>query len=156
MRIGQVSKQVGVSIDAIRFYERSRLLAAPTRGEGGFRLYSSADVAALQFIRSLQILGFSLNEIRDFVSLRTNDLRACSAVRKMLDHKLKDIHAKRIALAKLEEQLKTALTKCNAQLDRPRGKKNGRCPVLTGQRSRHSRIDASRLALTQTVLAPWV
>jgi hypothetical protein len=65
------------------------------------------------------------------VSLRTNDLRACSAVRKMLDHKLKDIHAKRIALAKLEEELKTALTKCNTQLDRPRGKKNGRCPVLT-------------------------
>jgi MerR family copper efflux transcriptional regulator len=114
MRIGQMSKHVGVSIDAIRFYERKRLLAAPTRSEGGFRLYSSDDVAVLQFIRSLQTLGFSLNEIRDFVSLRTNDLRACSAVRKMLDHKLKDIHAKRIALAKLEDELKTALTKCNA------------------------------------------
>jgi MerR family transcriptional regulator, copper efflux regulator len=131
MRIGQMSKQTGVSIDAIRFYERNRLLAAPTRSEGGFRLYSSDDLSALQFIRNLQTLGFSLNEIRDFVSLRTNDLRACSAVRKMLDRKLKDIHAKRIALAKLEDELKDALTKCNAQLKRPRGKKNGRCPVLT-------------------------
>ncbi len=131
MRIGQMSKQTGVSIDAIRFYERSRLLAAPTRSEGGFRLYSSDDLSALQFIRSLQTLGFSLNEIRDFVALRTNDLRACSAVRKMLDHKLQDIHAKSIALAKLEDELKAALTKCNAQLKRPRGKKNGRCPVLT-------------------------
>ena len=53
MRIGQVSKQVGVSIDAIRFYERNRLLAAPTRSEGGFRLYSSDDLATLQFIRSV-------------------------------------------------------------------------------------------------------
>jgi MerR family copper efflux transcriptional regulator len=131
MRIGQMSKQTGVSIDAIRFYERNRLLAAPTRSEGGFRLYSSDDLSALQFIRSLQTLGFSLNEIGDFVSLRTNDLRACSAVQKMLDHKLQDIHAKRIALAKLEDELKAALTKCNAQLKRPRGKKNGRCPVLT-------------------------
>jgi DNA-binding transcriptional MerR regulator len=131
MQIGQVSKQVGVSIDAIRFYERNGLLAAPTRSNGGFRLYSPDDLAALQFIRSLQTLGFSLNEIRDFVSLRTNDLRACSAVRKMLDQKLKDIHAKGIALAKLEDELKTALTKCNAQLNRPRRKKNGRCPVLT-------------------------
>jgi DNA-binding transcriptional MerR regulator len=131
MRIGQMSKQTGVSIDAIRFYERNRLLAAPTRSEGGFRLYSADDLSALQFIRSLQTLGFSLNEIRDFVSLRTNDLRACSAVRKMLDHKLQDIHAKRIALAKLEDELKAALTKCNAQLKRPQGKKNGRCPVLT-------------------------
>src|SRR5271167_4883175 len=105
--------------------------AAPARSEGGLRLYSSDDVAALQFIRSLQTLGFSLNEIRDFVSLRTNDLRACSAVRKMLSHKLQDIHAKRIALAMLEDELKAALTKCNAQLKRPRGKKTGRCPVLT-------------------------
>ena len=131
MRIGQVSKQVGVSIDAIRFYERSRLLAAPARSEGGFRLYSSDDVAALQFIRSLQTLGFSLNEVRDFVSLRTNDLRACSAVRNILDHKLKDIHAKRIALAKLEHELKTALTRCNSQLKRSQRNRSGRCPVLT-------------------------
>jgi MerR family transcriptional regulator, copper efflux regulator len=131
MRIGQMSKQTGVSIDAIRFYERNRLLAAPTRSEGGFRQYCSDDLSALQFIRSLQTLGFSLHEIREFVSLRTNDLRACSAVRKMLDHKLQDIHAKRIALTNLEDELRAALSKCNAQLKRPRGKKNGRCPVLT-------------------------
>ena len=131
MRIGQMSKQSGVSIDAIRFYERSRLLVAPTRSEGGFRLYSSDDLAALRFIRSLQSLGFSLNEIREFASLRTNDLRARSAVRTLLDRKLKDIHAKRVSLTELEDELKAALTKCNSQLKRPKGKKNGRCPVLT-------------------------
>jgi DNA-binding transcriptional MerR regulator len=131
MQIGHIAKQTGLSVDAIRFYERNKLLAAPTRSEGGFRLYSSDDLAALQFIRSLQTLGFSLNEIREFVSLRTNDLRACSTVRKMLDGKLKDIHAKRIALVKLEDELKAALTKCNSQLKRPRKKKNGSCPVLT-------------------------
>jgi len=101
------------------------------RSEGGFRLYSCDDLAALQFICSLQTLGFSLNEIREFLPLRTNDLRACSAVQNMLDRKLKAIHAKRIALAKLECELKAALTKCNAQLKRSNGKNNGRCPVLT-------------------------
>jgi MerR family transcriptional regulator, mercuric resistance operon regulatory protein len=131
MRIGLMSRQTGVSIDAIRFYERNGLLAAPARSEGGFRLYSSDDLSALQFIRNLQTLGFSLNEVREFVSLRTNDLRACSAVRKMLDHKLRDIHAKRIALSKLEDELKTALAKCDAQLKRSRRRNNGRCPVLT-------------------------
>jgi DNA-binding transcriptional MerR regulator len=138
MQIGHIAKQTGLSVDAIRFYERNKLLAAPTRSEGGFRLYSSDDLAALQFIRSLQTLGFSLNEIREFVSLRTNDLRACSAVRNMLDHKLKAIHAKRIALAKLEDELKAALTKCDSQLKRSNGKKNGRCPVLpVFDKSRH-------------------
>jgi DNA-binding transcriptional MerR regulator len=131
MQIGRIAKQTGLSVDAIRFYERNKLLAAPTRSEGGFRLYSSDDLAALQFIRSLQTLGFSLNEIREFMSLRTNDLRACSEVRKMLDGKLKDIHAKRVALTKLEDELKAALTKCNSQLKRSNKKNNGRCPVLT-------------------------
>jgi MerR family transcriptional regulator, mercuric resistance operon regulatory protein len=131
MRIGQMSRQTGVSIDAIRFYERNGLLAAPARSEGGFRLYSPDDLSELQFIRILQTLGFSLNEVREFVSLRTNDLRSCSAVRKMLDHKLRDIHAKRIALSRLEDELKTALTKCDAQLKRSRRRNNGRCPVLT-------------------------
>ena len=138
MQIGQISKQTGISIDTIRFYERSGLLAAPGRSDGGFRLYSSAHLSTLQFIRNLQALGFSLNEIREFLSLRSNNLRACSAVRKMLDHKLHDIHAKRIALAKLEAELKCALTKCNSELKRPRGKQNGRCPVLTAyKRSKH-------------------
>jgi len=99
MQIGQISKQAGVSIDAIRFYERNGLLSAPARSQGGFRLYSSSHLCTLQFIRNLQALGFSLKEIREFLSLRSDDLRACSAVQKMLDEKLRDIHAKRIALA---------------------------------------------------------
>lgn len=131
MQIGQIAAQTGIGIDAIRFYERKGLLAAPTRSEGGFRLYSSADLSVLQFIRNLQTLGFSLNEIREFLSLIKNDLRACSAVRKMLDVKLRHIHSKRVALVKLEDELRAALTKCNSQLKRTRGAKNGRCPVLT-------------------------
>jgi|SRR6202162_4501215 len=130
MRIGQISKHTGISIDAIRFYERTGLLAAPTRTQGGFRVYSCVDLSALEFIRSLQTLGFSLHEVREFLSLRTNDLRACSEVRKRLDRKLKDIHAKRVALVRLEDELKAASAKCNSQLKRSRGNK-GRCPVLT-------------------------
>lgn len=136
MQIGQISKQAGISVDAIRFYERSGLLAVPKRSQGGFRLYSASQLSTLQFIRNLQALGFSLHEIREFLSLRSNSLRACSAVRKMLDHKLHDIHAKRVALAKLEDELKGALTKCNSELKHPRGKQ--RCPVLTAyKRSKH-------------------
>lgn len=109
MRIGQISKHAGLSVDAIRFYERNGLLAAPARSQGGFRLYSAADLSTLEFIHNLQTLGFSLAEIREFLALRTNDLRACSEVRKKLDRKLKDIHAKRTALVKLEQELKAAL-----------------------------------------------
>lgn len=139
MQIGQIAAQTGIGIDAIRFYERKGLLAAPARSEGGFRLYSSDDLSTLQFIRSLQMLGFSLTEVREFLSLRTNGLRACSAVRKMLRDKLKDVHAKRLALLELEDELKAALTKCNSQLKRPRRRKGVRCPVLSNlAKSKHN------------------
>ncbi len=140
MQIGQISKQTGVSIDAIRFYERSGLLAAPPRSEGGFRRYSSTDLSTLEFICNLQTLGFSLSEIREFLTLRGNDLRACCKVRKMLGDKLRDIHAKRIALAKLEVELKDALATCNSQLKRPRGRRNGRCPVLTAYEAPSTKV----------------
>src|SRR5215469_3334944 len=116
MQIGEVSKLAGVSVDAIRFYERNGLLAARRRSEGGFRLYSLESVSALQFIRNLQKLGFSLNEVRDFIALRTDELRACLAVQKVLSHKLRDVHARRLALSKLETELKGALRKCDSQL----------------------------------------
>jgi DNA-binding transcriptional MerR regulator len=131
MQIGQMSKETGLSVDAIRFYERNGLLAAPARSEGGFRLYTAVEVSTLHFIRNLQTFGFSLNEIREFLSLRTDNLRACSEVKKRLDRKLQDIHAKRVALTKLEHELKAALTKCNSELKRPRTRKNGHCPILT-------------------------
>jgi DNA-binding transcriptional MerR regulator len=137
MRIGQIAKHTGLSVDAIRFYERNGLLAAPARSQGGFRLYSAVDLSTLEFIRNLQALGFSLTEIREFLALRTNELRACSEMRKKLDRKIKDIHAKRTALVKLEDELKAALQKCNSQLKRSRGK-SVPCPVLAAAgKSKH-------------------
>jgi DNA-binding transcriptional MerR regulator len=137
MRIGQIAKDTGLSVDAIRFYERNGLLAAPARSQGGFRLYSAVDLSTLEFIRNLQALGFSLTEIREFLALRTNELRACSEMRKKLERKIKDIHAKRTALVKLEDELKAALQKCNSQLKRSRGK-SVPCPVLAAAgKSKH-------------------
>jgi DNA-binding transcriptional MerR regulator len=137
MRIGQIAKHTGLSVDAIRFYERNGLLAAPARSQGGFRLYSAVDLSTLEFIRNLQALGFSLTEIREFLALRTNELRACSEMRKKLERKIKDIHAKRTALVKLEDELKAALQKCNSQLKRSRGK-SVPCPVLAAAgKSKH-------------------
>jgi len=44
-------KEIGVSVDAIRFYERNALLPQPTRTQGGFRQYGEGDLETLAFIR---------------------------------------------------------------------------------------------------------
>src|SRR5258708_950924 len=57
MQIGAIGKRIGLSVDAIRFYERHALLPQPPRTEGGFRQYDESDVETLGFIRRVQDLG---------------------------------------------------------------------------------------------------
>jgi len=65
MKVGELAKQTGVSVRALRYYEEIGLLAPPARSEAGYRLYTAADVARLQQIMSLRQLGLSLEQIRD-------------------------------------------------------------------------------------------
>jgi MerR family transcriptional regulator, copper efflux regulator len=85
MQIGVVAKRIGLSVDAIRFYERNALLPTATRTEGGFRQYGESDVETLGFIRRVQGLGFKLSEIRGLLSLRGNRLQPCAPVRRRLE-----------------------------------------------------------------------
>ena len=64
MQIGIVAKRIGLSVDAIRFYERNGLLPRAQRTEGGFRRYGENDVETVAFVRRVQGLGFNLSEIR--------------------------------------------------------------------------------------------
>ena len=57
IQIGKVSEQTGLSIDAIRFYEKQRLLDRPPRTEGGFRLFNAQDIERIQFIQRAQQLA---------------------------------------------------------------------------------------------------
>jgi DNA-binding transcriptional MerR regulator len=68
LQIGEVAERTGVTQRTLRFYEEKGLLPAPTRMEGGFRLYSEEDVKRVKQIRRLQnLLGVSLAEIKEMV-----------------------------------------------------------------------------------------
>ena len=67
LRIGEVARRSGVSIDTLRYYERVRLLPRSRRSSGGFRLYSADDVR-VRFIKQAQELGLSLEDIKDLLS----------------------------------------------------------------------------------------
>ena len=68
LQIGEVAERTGVTQRTLRFYEEKGLLKPPTRMEGGFRLYSEADIRRLERIRHLQqLLGFPLAQIKEMV-----------------------------------------------------------------------------------------
>src|SRR5580700_2868175 len=105
LQIGRVAQKTGLSVDAIRFYEKSGLLPRPARTPGGYRLYEEREVADLEFIQKAQQLGFSLNEIRELFSIQRNPNEICVHVRDLIAQKLTVVQAKITDLQKLELEL---------------------------------------------------
>jgi DNA-binding transcriptional MerR regulator len=52
LRIGEVSRRTGVSIDLLRAWEKRYGVLSPGRSEGGFRLYSDDDVARVRTMQA--------------------------------------------------------------------------------------------------------
>lgn len=69
MLIGELSRRSGVSVRAIRFYERRGVLPPAGRTPAGYRQYAEGDVEGLAVIRQAQTLGFTLREIEQFLAL---------------------------------------------------------------------------------------
>lgn len=126
MQIGIVARRIGLSVDAIRFYERNALLPRALRTPGGFRQYGEGDVETLAFIRRVQALGFKLSEIRGLLTLRGNRLQPCAPVRRRLEVKLADVQRKLADLRRLEQELRLALRNCDKELR----KRSTHCPIL--------------------------
>ena len=118
-----------MSVDAIRFYEKERLLQRPSRTSGGFRLFSAEDIDRVRFIRQVQELGFSLGEVKELLVLRSGSVDACSRVRGLLEQKLSKVRHHIQELSKLEEELRCAMKACDTAQRRTR-RIQQRCPVL--------------------------
>jgi len=67
MTIGVLATRAGVSVRTLRYYDEIGLLAPGRHTAAGYRLYGAGDVARLQQIRSLQGIGFSLDEIQNLL-----------------------------------------------------------------------------------------
>ena len=88
--IGPLASAVGVPTSTLRFYERAGLLKPDARTGGNYREYGEKALDRLRFIRSAQATGFSLDDIREFLSLTHSDDPPCEEVltltKKLLAH----------------------------------------------------------------------
>ena len=80
MRIGELAARFGLNPKTIRYYEEIGLLKRADRTESGYRLYTRQDVERLGFIRRAKMLGLSLDEIRDILSVQQKGSPPCSQV----------------------------------------------------------------------------
>jgi MerR family transcriptional regulator, copper efflux regulator len=130
MQIGEVARRTSLTVDAIRFYEKRKLLPKADRSAGRFRLYTEGTVERLHFIQQMQGLGFSLREVGELIELRESKVKACESVRDLLKTKLADVRAKMRELMRLETELETDFRKCTRELNHRRRHAACPCPML--------------------------
>ena len=123
MNIGQAAKASGVSAKMIRHYESIGLIGRAVRTEAGYRVYGTADIHILRFIRRARDLGFSIERISKLIGLWQDRERASAEVKAVaLDH-VQELRAKIIEMEEMARTLEHLANHCHGD-DRPD------CPIL--------------------------
>lgn len=115
MKIGQLAKTIGCSIEAIRYYEKQGLLPKADRTLGNFRVYNEQHLKRLSFICYCRTLDISIHEIKQILSLEKAEKQQSEEINALLDRHIKAI-AKRIhELDHLRMQFIELKGKCNSR-----------------------------------------
>lgn len=94
-RIGELAKLADVTPDTIRYYEKQQMMDHDIRTEGGFRLYSDNDLQRLRFIRYARQLGFTLEAIRELLSIRIDpEHHTCQESKGIVQARLSEVEAR--------------------------------------------------------------
>lgn len=110
--IGALAKATDTKVETIRYYEGIGLLPVPARTAGNYRSYDAAHVGRLGFIRRARDLGFSLQEVRNLLSLNDDKEQSCSEVDAIARNHVGDIERKIADLEKLRAELLSLIGQC--------------------------------------------
>ena len=125
MKIGEFAKKAGVNVQTVRYYERRGLLPEPERRESGYREYTPDCLERLQFIRRGQELGFTLVEIEELLTLRTDPGTTAADVKGRAEAKIADIETRISDLREIQHALRHLAGQCEGGQG-----PTGDCPLL--------------------------
>ena len=115
MKIGELAKLTGCSVQTIRYYEAEKLLPSTRRSEGNFRLYDGTSAEQLVFIKLCRGLDLSLSEIRQLLILKRSPNAQCDDVNRMIEVHIQQVESRIRELTQLNEMLKALRGRCSDQ-----------------------------------------
>lgn len=116
--ISQLSKETGIPIGTIRFYEKTGLFAGETKREittNKYVYYGDEVVEKLRFIQMAKAVGFTLSEIKEVIDVWYKREISKSAQIEVLNRKLSQIDEKIQELKAIKKQIE--LCKFNIEND---------------------------------------
>jgi len=127
LSIGEVARESGLTVEALRYYERIGLVPRAARTAGGLRRFSIDVLDRIRFIQQVQMLGLTLRQIRVLTGPGPDGSTSCRQVHALLTQHLKDIDRRVANLKQLRRTLATHLQTCERALRRT---PNPKCPAL--------------------------
>lgn len=97
--IGQLSKQTGVTVRTLDYYDEINLITPSSKTSGGHRLYDDDNVMRLQQVLALKYMGFSLEKIK--MSLRDSKKTWQQSIKEQIDM----VHQEQERLTMMEKAL---------------------------------------------------
>ena len=125
--IAGLAREGCVGVETVRYYQRRGLLGTPERTGGaglggGIRRYGEEDIRRLRFIRSAQVAGFTLEQIRELIELDAGEDRA--RARALANERLTALDAKIAELEAARKSLRRLARDCAAT-------SGGPCPIIS-------------------------
>jgi len=114
MQIGELSRNSGVNIETIRFYERTGVLPKASRKANGRRQYTDADARRLGFIRHARELGFDLAAVRTLLKLQEQPEASCADATQIAQRQLETIEGRMVRLSALKGELSRMIKACGS------------------------------------------
>lgn len=111
--IGEISRETGVNIETIRYYERIGIMPKPDRTRGGNRQFNHDQLKRLSFIKRCRELGFSIEEIRTLLQMVDRADFTCGEVHTMTIDHLNTVKKKVSDLRRLEKALRSMADECS-------------------------------------------
>lgn len=125
MNIAKVARLCGLSSKTIRYYESVGLIAAPARGENGYRQYDADAVEELQFLARAREVGFDLQECRQLLELQRDSSRQSRHARQLVLEKSEQLQLRIEQLLAMQQVLRDMADRC-------RGDEGPECAILEG------------------------
>ena len=112
MKIGELAKTAGTTVETVRYYEKEGLLPAPERSLNNYRSYGEAHLERLQLIRNCRALDMTQEEIRTILSLADNHQTGCGPINELFDEHIAHVDARITELMHLKTQLAELRQRC--------------------------------------------
>lgn len=114
MKIGELAKAAGTTVETVRYYEKQGLLPEPERGINNYRSYGQAHQERLQLIRNCRALDMTHEEIRAILTLADRGEGGCGPINEVFDQHIAHVDTRIGELQQLKSQLMALRQRCTA------------------------------------------